>query len=520
MDQQSLFWADATAREVVEAWKADRYRTEMGMGASGVPHIGSVGDGVRSYAVALGIRSLGKESELIAYSDDRDGLRKVPQGFPSSLEKELGKPVSSIPDPFGCHRSFALHVSSLLVEAFERLGVQFTLHRGSEEYQQGTLDREIETILKHAKRAGEIVKETTGSEKFLEALPFLAVCAACGRIYTTRALSYEKGKVRYVCDQEFIGKAGNRQVALQGCGFQGEASIREGKLAWKVEFAARWKALDIHFEAYGKDILDSVRCNDAICRELLGREPPVHAFYELFTERGGQKLSKSKGNVFTPQTWMTLGSPESLRLLFLKRLGTSRVVDEDAIPALMDEVDELGKVYRGEIREPNKRELAHKKRLFEYVHSLQPAPPGFPVAYTAAVNLARCFPPRARERAMKEILLGTQVPGPQALQDLERRIQYASRFAGEEPPARGKVELDAHERKALLDLADALKTLKEADQIQDRIFEIAKARGLRPGDFFKILYKVLIGLERGPRAGRLIELLGPQDARTLLKDRA
>ncbi|MBL7160745.1 MAG: lysine--tRNA ligase [Candidatus Aenigmarchaeota archaeon] len=515
MEKESLFWADQVAKEVVGSWKVGHYRTEMGIGASGIPHVGSAGDAVRSYVVSLGIKELGKKSELIAFSDDRDGLRKVPSGFPSSLEKEIGKPVSTITDPFGCHKSFALHVSSLLLDAFEKIGISFTLRRGNEEYRKGTFDKEVVEILTKWKKAGEIIKRVTGSEKFLSQLPFLPVCKSCGRVYTTRATGFDAAhkKIAYVCDQEFAGKSKGRDVLIKGCGFQGDAGIREGKLAWKVEFAARWRALDIHYEAYGKDILESVKCNDAICKEILGREPPVHSFYELFTERGGEKLSKSKGNVFTPQMWMRVASPESLRLLFLKRLGTTRVVDLDSIPALMDEVDELGGVYFGDMKIKNERELAHKKRLFEYVHFLQmPEKCGFTVPYQNLVNLVASLPIKEKDAIVQETLkVGKDEEG-----ELKKRVAYATKWAGREKPPQVKIQLDKGEKKALMQLSEVLKKPLSGDEVQNVIFNIAKERGLKPSHFFRLLYKIIIGIDKGPRAGKLITILGREKVRQLI----
>ncbi|MBI4020768.1 MAG: lysine--tRNA ligase [Candidatus Aenigmarchaeota archaeon] len=520
-DRPSLFWADQVAAEVVEKWQAKEYVTEMGLGASGIPHVGSAGDGVRSYVVSLAIRELGKKSRFIAYSDDRDGLRKVPSGFPASLEREIGKPVSLIPDPFGCHASFALHISSLLMDAFDRIGVRFELHRGHEEYERGGLDKEIIEILTRAKEAGEIIKRTTGSEKYLDRLPFLPICATCGRVYTTRAHTFlpKEKKVLYSCDQEFVGKSGGREIRITGCGAQGEAGIRDGKLAWKVEFAARWHALNVHYEAYGKDILDSVRCNDAVSQELLGRAPPVHSFYELFTERGGEKISKSKGNVFTPQKWLSYASPESLRLLFLKRLGTTRIVDVEAIPAYMDEVDSLADVAFGKTRIGNDKELAHRKRLFAYVHFLSPpAKPGLTVPYGKLVNIVRAT--AGNQLLLRDVLAQAGLAADRTQQEeLERRIGYATQWAAIDKTPPATMALSTREKRALSRLAHVLRTEHSPEELQNAVFTIAKDEGMQPREFFTLLYRILLGVDRGPKAGHLIAALGQDAAREAIMKR-
>src|SRR3989338_2840019 len=441
---ESSFWADQVAKQVVERERqlnrVSVFRTEMGLGASGIPHVGSAGDGIRSYVVNLALKELGVKSEFIAFSDDKDGLRKVPAGFPEAMEKDIGKPVSSIDDPFGCHDTMASHISALLTDAFEKIGVEFRLLRAHEEYAKGTLDKQIVIALKNAKRCGEIIREITGQEKYLTQLPYIAVCSECGRLYTTRVYRFgEDGTIHYKCDQNFSGKNSNtgKILEIEGCGHDGVCGIRDGKLAWKVEFAARWTALKINYEAFGKDILDSVRCNDKISSEIFGWEPPVHSFYELFTERSGKKISKSAGNVFTPARWMKYASPESLRLLFLKRLGTSRVVDPDAIPAYMDEVDELAKVYfesgrrkaSGSSKVANVKELEHQKRLFEYVNFMKPQEVKVMVQYSMLANLMRIA---KNKDVVKEILRRTgHLPAELSAEDakeLDSRVDYVTNW--------------------------------------------------------------------------------------------
>src|SRR3989338_1024613 len=463
---ESSFWADQVAKQVVERERqlnrVSVFRTEMGLGASGIPHVGSAGDGIRSYVVNLALKELGVKSEFIAFSDDKDGLRKVPAGFPEAMEKDIGKPVSSIDDPFGCHDTMASHISALLTDALEKIGVEFRLIRAHEEYAKGTLDKQIVIALKNAKRCGEIIREITGQEKYLTQLPYIAVCSECGRLYTTRVYRFdEDGTIHYKCDQNFSGKNSNtgKILEIEGCGHDGVCGIRDGKLAWKVEFAARWTALKINYEAFGKDILDSVRCNDKISSEIFGCEPPVHSFYELFTERSGKKISKSAGNVFTPARWMKYASPESLRLLFLKRLGTSRVVDPDAIPAYMDEVDELAKVYYGKSKVANVKELEHQKRLFEYVNLLRKHEQGIAIPYNMLANLMRI----AKNKDVVKIILERtghlQQPSRDDAKELDRRIDYVTNWINDTVPEEKIVySLSDAQRKAVKKLAYELES--------------------------------------------------------------
>ena len=360
-------WYDLMAKKVIDRERLlgrnmSKIRTEMGLGASGFPHIGSLGDAARSYTVTLALKGLSFDSELVAYCDDKDGLRKVPVGLSKDLEKYLGYPVSSIPDPFGCHESYGKHMSSLLLESLDKCGIEYRYFSAKEVYEAGLLLNEIRTILLNAKKVGEIVKEDVGQERYTEVLPFFPVCRNCGRIYTTKAYKFDPktDKVSYKCEGLEI-----RGRLIEGCGYEGEADITkgEGKLTWKGEFAARWKALDIRFEAYGKDIADSVKINDRICREVLCFEPPSHAKYEMFLDKSGKKISKSAGNVFTPQVWFRYGSPPSLLLLMLKRFVGTRTLDVSDIPSYLNELDYLEDVYFSK-KQVSEKEAAKLRGLF------------------------------------------------------------------------------------------------------------------------------------------------------------
>jgi len=527
---EELFWVDKTARKVIEREKKlkrgiKKYRTEMGVGASGIPHIGSAGDGVRSFALYLGLNNLKVPAEFIAFSDDRDGLRKVPVGFSKELEKHIGKPVSLIPDPFKCHKSFGDHISSLLIDAFNKIGLKFTIKRASQEYPKGTFDKEIIEILDNAQEAGRIIEETTSSTKFREQLPFLPICKGCGRIYTTTAYKWDKAKkkIEYRCDAEFVGKNSNtgEEILVKGCGHEGTCGIRDGKLAWKVEFAARWKALKINYEAYGKDILESIKSNDEICRNILRFEPPVHSFYEMFTERGGKKISKSAGNVFTPQNWLNYASVESVRLLFLKKLAKTRVVDADAIPAYEDEVDELAKIYFGDIKIKNPRELAHYKRLYEYIHFLKP-PKKKPVVMIPFNTLARMLELVTDKKLVIKVFQKTGHLPAKLTKEQEKEIAaritrvnnwIKDQVKEKKPP----IKLNAAQKKALHQLADELKKKWTEKSLLGKLYEIAQENNLKSSQFFKAAYLAILESERGPRLAPLILAIGQKKVAEILK---
>jgi len=512
-------WYDKMAEKIVTRERKlgrnlDLVRTEMGIAASGFPHIGNLSDAARSFTVTLALREQGFNSELVAFADDKDGLRKVPAGMPESLREHLGRPVTDIPDLYGCHESYGKHMTLLLLEALDKCGIQYEFISGAEVYRKGLFNEEIKAILVNAKRIGQIVKEEVGQEKFLEALPYFAVCENCGRIYTTKAHDFlpKENMVLYKCEgMEVKGRW------LEGCGHKGEVDYRKGlgKLSWKGEFAVRWKALDIRFEAFGKEVADSVRVNDRICREILKWEPPAHAKYELFLDKSGKRLSKSAGNVFTPQTWFKYGSPPSLMLLMLKRFVGTRALDVMDIPIYMDELDCLEDIYFGKRKAKGEREKAKLRGLYEYCYATKPpAKPSLHVPYNLLTYLAKVAPKGCEEEYIDEKLrsYGYLKQGQVVDESLRRRIECAFNWVADfEEIKEAPVSLGSEERAAMKKLVEVLKAEDEAEKIQNAIFNTAKKSGLQPAKFFKLIYTILLGVPQGPRLGPYILSMGKQN---------
>jgi lysyl-tRNA synthetase class 1 len=516
-------WYDKKAVEIIKKERKlgrslDLLRTESGLGASGFPHIGSFADCARSYAVALALQEQDFKSEYIAFADDLDGLRKVPAGLPKSLSKYLGYPVTSIPDLYGCHGSFGEHMTSLLLEALDESNVKYTFMSAKKSYEKGVFNEEIKTILMNAAKVGEIVKEEVGQEKFVEILPYFPICGSCGRIYTTKTHNFlpEEGKVLYSCEGMEVKKKW-----LKGCGHKGETDIRkgEGKLGWKVEFAARWKALDIRFEPYGKDIADSVRVNDRICREILNWAPPTHARYEMYLDKSGKKISKSAGNVFTPQVWFRYGSPQSLLLLTLKRFVGARSLSVTDIPQYMNELDELEDIYFGKKQVADKKELAKLTGLYKYCWFFNPpSKPRDHVPYNLLTFLAKVAPESSKLDFITEKLQGYGYGKEGVSDDLKNRILCALNWAQDFTEIREKaLELNKEEKNALKELIHALQTEATEEAIQSTIFAIARKNSIKPSKFFKTLYRILLGVRQGPRLGPYILAMGRENVIDALK---
>ena len=509
-------WIDKVALDVL---KRDRevgrstglIRVESGLGASGIPHVGSIGDAVRAYGVLLALKDLGHKSELIAYSDDLDGLRKVPVGMPTWLSDYIAHPVSSIRDPFDCHISYGAHMSSILTDGLDRLGIEYRFQSGTETYRKGVLNQQIIKILENNQAIGRKISEMLGQKKFEAVLPYYPICSSCKRIYVAQAYEYisSERKVRYRCDGADIGRK-----KIEGCGHEGETDITkgEGKLSWKSEFAARWAALDIRFEAYGKDIADSVKVNDWISEEILKYPPPLHVKYELFLDKSGKKISKSLGNVFTPQAWLSYGTPQSLMLLMFKRIAGTRNLSVDDIPIYMDEYDILEDIYFGKKKEDNPAKLRKIRGLYEYINKLNPPKTPYPhVLYRLIAQISSVAPIDRQTEYIVEKLKRYRVIK-EGDESLKEKIRLASKWALEFKTTEKsvKVELTSSEKKAISDLISFLKEKPEADNIQNKIFESAKNHGLQPIELFTALYKILLGSDKGPRLGPYIADIGTE----------
>ncbi len=510
-------WLDKTAMKILEredrlGRKVEVFKVESGLGASGIPHLGSLGDGARAYGMKLALEAAGRKATYVAFSDDKDGLRKVPAGLPDSLEKYLGYPVNEVPDPFECHDSYGEHMSSLLRDGLDTCGIKYEFVSAADAYKRGLFNKEIDAILRNAAKAGQIIQSEVAQEKYVEALPYFAICEDCGRIYTTTAVNYlpEEKKVVYRCQGMEV-----KGTRLRGCGHEGEADITkgEGKLMWKVEFAMRWSALGIHVEAYGKDIADSVRVNDKISQEILHYPPPFHVRYEMFLDKGGRKISKSTGNVFTPQVWFRYASPQSLLLLMYKRVVGSRTLSVSDVATYMREFDDLEDVYFGLRDVSDDRERAKLRGLYEYCWLLNPpSRPSIHVPYNLLVFLARVSPKGREVQFMVDKLRGYGLPADETSRDLLNRIRCAQNWAEDFQEIREmRVELSEAERDAIQELIELIRSESDEQKLQNGIFTVARKHSLKAESFFKTLYQVLIGSPEGPRLGPYLIAMGREN---------
>ena len=323
----------------------------------------------------------------------------------------------------------------------------------------------------------------------------------------------DENKVLYRCEGMEI-----KHKWLEGCGYEGEVDVRkgQGKLSWKGEFAARWAALDIRFEAYGKDIADSVRVNDWISDNILGHPHPYHVRYEMFLDKSGRKLSKSVGNVLTPQAWLRYGSKESLLLLMFKRVAGTRSVSIDDVPKYMDEYDALEDVYFGRVKVENKAKEVKLKGLYEYVNLLKPpSSPAPHVPYRLLVQLFQMAPEDGFEFVVKRLkAYGMFREDERLLERMRLAMNWARDF---QPPRSEPKALKPEEYEALKELLEFMKSGVSAEEIHNKAFEVARKSGMGPKAFFGLLYRIYLGSDRGPRFGSYIKDLGVERAVSILE---
>jgi lysyl-tRNA synthetase class 1 len=405
-----------------------------------------------------------------------------------------------------------------LLDGLDRAGIKYRFQSGKQAYADGILVRQIDVILRNRERLGKKIAEFVGQEKYTEVLPYFPVCENCRRLYTAVASEYlpDEKKVTYSCLGGRIGK-----VDVKGCGHKGEADITkgQGKLAWKVEFAARWQALDIKFEAYGKDIMDSVRINDWVADEILGYNHPLHVKYEMFLDKSGKKISKSAGNVLTPQMWMRYGTPESILLLLYKRISGTRHVGLDDVRSLMDEYDLLEDKYFGKVKEENPAKLVKEKGLYEYINKLQPpAQPSPHMPYQLVVQQAAIFPPGddRLEKIFNRLVTYNLV---KEKSDIAiSKIRLAANWADDnvaQEDEKFEVSLSEAQKKAISELLELVKPFanapsspENAKALQSKVFDVARNNSIEPKEFFTMLYRMFLNADRGPRIGNYFLDLG------------
>ena len=513
--ETSTAWPFEEAKKIIARLRRkpkDEVIFETGYGPSGLPHIGTFGEVARTTMVRHAFRVLTDDkikTRLIAFSDDMDGLRKVPDNVPNQqlLARHLGKPLTQVPDPFGTHPSFGEHNNARLRAFLDRFGFEYEFMSSTEGYKSGRFDEALLRVLARFDKLMAIMLPSLREERAQTYSPFLPIDAKTGVVLQVPVSGHnaEAGTITY--EDPDTKQPVTTPVTGGRC-----------KLQWKPDWAMRWIALGVDYEMAGKDLIDSVKLSGEICKAL-GGMPPEGFNYELFLDEKGQKISKSKGNGLTIDEWLRYASPESLSLFMYREPKAAKRLYFDVIPRTVDEYQQhLDAFARQDARQQLSNPVWH-------IHAGKPPKPDMPITFQMLLTLVSSSNAENAETLWG--FIGRYRPGvtPKTHPKLDALVGYAIHYFRDFVlPTKKFREPTETERAALTDLRDALAQLSgdaTAAQIQDVVYEIGrrepfldhvkKAKDGKPGvslDWFNMLYQVLLGQEKGPRFGSFVAVYG------------
>jgi lysyl-tRNA synthetase class 1 len=524
--ERSNAWPFEEARKIVarlqrapKGTPKDAVIFETGYGPSGLPHIGTFGEVARTTMVRHAFRVLTGDkiaTRLIAFSDDMDALRKVPDNVPNRdmLAAHLGKPLTQVPDPFGTHSSFGAHNNARLRAFLDTFGFDYEFLSSTDCYKSGRFDAALLTVLEHIDAVMAIMLPSLRAERAQTYSPFLPISPRTGIVLQVPIVAHDAkaGTITYEDPESLNRERVTTPVTGGHC-----------KLQWKPDWAMRWLALGVDYEMAGKDLIDSVKLSGEICRAL-GRAPPENFIYELFLDEQGQKISKSKGNGLTIDEWLRYASPESLSLFMYREPKAAKRLHFDVIPRQVDEYQQLLDAY------PKQDVKQRLSNATWHIHSGHPPVSEMPIAFSMLLTLVSSSNAENAETLWGFIGRYRAGVTPQTHPRLDALVGYAIHYYRDFVlPAKTYREPTAGERAALIDLRDALSQLPAdatAEQIQEVVYEIGrrepfldqsgkiKTKDGKPGvslDWFNMLYQVLLGQEKGPRFGSFVAVYGAKN---------
>ena len=481
---------------------------QTGYGPSGLPHIGTFGEVARTSMMVNALKQLtDTPTEIITFSDDMDGLRKVPENIPNQelLNNNLNKPLTQVPDPFEKFSSFGEHNNEMLKDFLNKFNFEYNFQSSSVLYKGGFFNPTLQIILENYQGIMDIVLPTLGKERQKTYSPFLPICPDTGKVLEIPVLEILKEKSKIIFDNN---------------GKKLEVSILDGncKLQWKVDWAMRWYALDIDFEMYGKDLIESAILSSKIIK-LIGKTNPSGFAYELFLDEKGEKISKSKGNGITIDQWLEYASPESLSLYMYQNPKRAKKLYKEIVPKTVDEyLDFIEKAK-------TQNELQLLMNPVWHVHNGLIPKEDTIMSFSMLLNLVETSNADSKEllwkfvKKYKKNLLEKEHP------IFDNLIGYAIKYFNDVIKLQKKYKTpDANEKVALEALVKSLDSCNDKmlpEDIQTLIYSTGKENGYAENlrDWFKLIYEVVFGDENGPRMGFFISFFGVNETKELIKEK-
>ncbi len=493
-------------KDIIKAKNKITFQT--GYGPSGLPHIGTFGEVARTSMMINALKHIQKiDYELITFSDDMDGLRKVPENISNDkvLKENLGKPLTNIPDPFGKYKSFGEHNNEMLKEFLKKFNFNFTFKSSTENYKKGVFNNSLIRVLEKYEEIMNIILPTLRDERKKTYCPFLPICPDTGKVLQIPLISMDAKK------GTIVFKNNDKNL---------ETNILDGncKLQWKVDWAMRWFTFDVDFEMYGKDLTESAILSNKICRAL-GKIPPNGFAYELFLDEKGEKISKSKGNGISIEQWLRYASPESLSLYMYPNPKRAKKLYSEVVPKTVDEYLSLIEKY------PNQKEKDQIVNPVWHVHNGNPPKEKIVMPFSMLLNLVGSSNADNKEILWKFINKFHKEIKPKDYPILDGLTEYAINYFKDkvEPNKKFKTPNDK-EKEALKNLVLKLEKVDQKsnpEDIQTIVYSVGKENGYEKNlrDWFKLIYQVLFGEEDGPRMGFFVSFFGLKETIGLINDK-
>ena len=493
-------------KEIIK--KKNKITFQTGYGPSGLPHIGTFGEVARTSMMINALNHIEKiDHELITFSDDMDGLRKVPDNIPNDqiLRENLGKPLTTIPDPFGKYESFGEHNNEMLKEFLKKFNFEFNFKSSTENYKKGVFNESLMRVIEKYEEIMNIILPTLRAERRKTYSPFLPICPKTGKVLEIPLLKMEK-------------KTGI--VTFDNNGEKLETDILNGncKLQWKVDWAMRWFTFDIDFEMYGKDLTESAILSNKICKSL-GKKPPNGFAYELFLDEKGEKISKSKGNGISIEQWLRYASPESLSLYMYPNPKRAKKLYSEVVPKTVDDyLSYIEKYPTQEIKDQILNPVWH-------VHNGNPPTEKIIMPFSMLLNLVGSSNADNKDILWKFINRFHKEIKPKDFKILDNLTKYAiNYFKDKVEPNKKFKRPNSQEKKALENLTKKLKEIDSSlnpEEIQTIVYTVGKDNGYEKNlrDWFKLIYEVIFGEENGPRMGFFISFFGLNETIELINNK-